>query len=65
MCGKSGRYVITVKDIRGLDGLPQWHWANFNSDPGNSGAEDDFFSLELRYHVAGDLSKNATKIIVL
>jgi len=24
-----------------------------------------FFSLVLRYHVAGDLSKNATKIIVL
>jgi len=65
MCGKSGD-VITVKDIRGLDGLSQWHWANFNSDPGNSGAEEDFFfSLVLRYHVAGDLSKNATKIIVL
>jgi len=42
MCGKSGD-VITVKDIRGLDGLSQWHWANFNSDPGNSGAEEDFF----------------------
>ena len=42
---KSGRYVITVKDIQGLAGLSQWHRANFNSDPGNSGAEEEFFLL--------------------
>jgi hypothetical protein len=62
MHGKSGRYVITVKDIQG--------WMAFLSGIGQiptpiletPALKMNFFSLVLRYHVAGDLSKNATKI---